>query len=224
MPRNINESLGTNQPNSHRLLKKNCRNCGSTFHSKHQCQRIKIRRCYFCRRRGVRTNDCHCRIKKVESIPTTKDRFEEAILLTIEGKRVRAVINTGIQETRIGQGVMEYVRSKRSVNLAKRVIRSSYGLETLQVVTIFLNCMAGRELSVECYIDPGIRRNEMVIGMQTMMGLGYRITVAGFESRRRRQFGNQECRRTEEEINHRDDDLISFLDEDESRRIREWRD
>lgn len=146
------------------------------------------------------------------------------MLLTVEGKRVRAIIDTRAQETRIGQGVLAYLQNKRPLNISKKVLRSNYGIETLQAVSITLNLVGGRDHTVECYIDPRVRKNEMVIGLHAMINLGYRITVAGSESRRRKQIEQSNSQHYEKEFKPREDDEISFLDEDEGQRIREWMD
>lgn len=64
----------------------------------------------------------------------------------------------------------------------------------------------------------------MVLGFQALMKLGHRFTVAGLECHIRRhceEYGNH---RYEIKPKEREDDEISFLDEDEAKRINEWRD
>lgn len=180
----------------------------------------KVRRCYYCRRRGVRTNDCRCRKTRITAVNTAHERYESAVLLIVEGKKIRSVINTGMQETRIGLGVLEFLQSKKTLNLGRKVLRSIHGLETLQVTTTTITLPGNRNYQIECYVDSRIRKNEMMIGFQAMIKLGYRITIAGQEGRQRKQRDDSEL--LHQGLKQREDDEISFLDEEEARRINEW--
>lgn len=182
----------------------------------------KLPRCFYCRRRGVRTQECRCKRNRIESISTNKNRYDTGILLNVEGKRVRAVINTEYQETRISQGVLEFLKKKRPLNISKKVLHSVFGMETLSTLTITIHLDNDRQCKLDCYVDARVRRNEMVIGLIALMKLGHRFTVAGMESRLRRH--HEEPHHNQESLRERDEDQISFLDEDEARRIEEWTD
>lgn len=126
---------------------------------RHESPKPKIRRCFYCRRRGVRTHECHCRRTRVTSISTNKDRYDTGVLLTVEGKKVRAVVNTDYQETRISQGVLEFLRKKRPLNLTKKVLHSAFGIETLHATTVTISLDRERHYALECYVDSRVRKN-----------------------------------------------------------------
>uniref|UniRef100_UPI0034E029F6 hypothetical protein n=1 Tax=Streptomyces djakartensis TaxID=68193 RepID=UPI0034E029F6 len=71
-------------------------------------------------------------------------------------------------------------------------------------------------------VDDKVRRNEMVLGFQALMTLGHRISVAGMECHVRRH--QEQVSASQYEGNRRRNaEAVSFLDEDEARRIHEWR-
>lgn len=148
------------------------------------------------------------------------DRYETAVLLTLERKKVRAVINTGLQDARMGRGVLSFLKSKGPVNLSKRVVRSIFGLETLQATSIRLGSDDTNSYSVLCYVDERLPEFELVLGLRTLVCLGHRISVCGLESHERRIV--EESVSTNNRKRERDEDEISFLDQKEAKRMREW--
>lgn len=199
-----------------------CWNCGSSRHLRKQCPVPGTLQCSHCRRRGIRTDECRCQQTSPKS--RNRSRYETAVLLNIEGKHVRAVINTGAQETRIGLGVLEFLKSKRAVNSAKRIITTDTGIETLQATEVRMGDPE-HLYEVECFIDPRTPKFEIIIGLRALVRLGYRITVCGHESRQRKVSNERSTRACHRESpKAREDDEISFLDENEARRIREWMD
>lgn len=197
-----------------------CWNCGSSKHFRRECPHPGTLRCSHCRRQGVRTDECRCR-REYER--PQNQRFETAVLLNVEGKLVRAVVNTGVQETRIGSEVLEYLKSQRAVNGAKSVIKSVKGMETLFKTEVKIGDK--RHLyDLECFVDKSIPKCEMIIGFRALIKLGYRVTVCGQEGLQRQQRVCEEPRKkiSKEHRREREDDEISFLDEEEKSRLEEW--
>lgn len=197
-----------------------CWNCGSSQHLRKQCPHPGSLQCSHCRRQGVRTDDCECHRNQPA---LNSSRFETAVLLNVEGKHVRAVVDTGVQETRIGLGVLEYLKSKRAVNLAKRIITTRQGIETLQATEVRMGDRR-HSYEVESFVDRRIPRCEVILGFRGLMKLGYRVTVCGQEGRQRQKSNPRDAEEiSDKRPRERDDDEISFLDENEAKRIREWR-
>lgn len=198
-----------------------CWNCGSSQHLRKECPRPGLLQCSHCRRKGIRTDDCKC--LRGQSPSQCSTRFETAVLLNVEGKHVRAVVNTGSQETRIGLGVLEFLKSKRAVNLAKRIITTERGIETLQATDVRMGDQK-HLYAVECFVDGRIPKFEMILGFRGLVRLGYRVSVCGQEGRQRQKTSVRRGDEISEQRSRvRDDDEISFLDENEAKRIREWR-
>lgn len=207
-----------------------CWNCGAKTHKKNQCPHPRSLRCSRCRREGVMTSECSCRQRANSSVSPNMNRIETAVLLTLEGKKVRAVINTGFQDARMGEGVLSFLQSKGPVNLTRRVTKSILGLETLKFTQIRLGPDTEHSYTVECCMDSRVPENELVLGMRTLKQLGYRITVCGSESHERNittenRFHSQSKERKPDrhrEVRDRHREEISFLDRKEAKRVREW--
>lgn len=193
-----------------------CWNCGSREHMKKECPMPGSLKCSRCRRKGVRSDECDC------SRNEDTHWYETAVLLNVEGRYVRTVINTINQETRMGEGVLEYLRSKRAVNLARQVVKTDYGVETLQGTDVRMGD-SRHSYIVRVIVDRNLPKFEMIIGFHGLIRLGYRLTVCGIESRQRRR-PKERARESlpPKKLKMREDDSISFLDENEAKRIREW--
>lgn len=218
-----------------------CWNCGLPFHISKHCTAKKTLRCSYCRKQGVRSDECHCRRNRREGNMTRSvspspssavDKFEAAVLVTVCKKRVRAVIRSGVQESRIGNGVFELINKNGRLNPKRKVIKTITGLELAQTVMINVSIKENQKYNIECVIDRKIPKNEMSLGLKAMVKLGFRISIAGQECRTRKitmkRTANNGMKRdrgvknkdNKEEDN--DDDRISFLDEQEAKRIEEW--
>lgn len=135
----------------------------------------------------------------------------------------------------MGLKVYALVKEKQEANPKKKVIKTAYGIELAQTILVAIGIHHDRTYSIEFIIDAKIPSNEMLLGMPTLKALGYRITIAGKETRERpaskrlvhlSSKQNVECanaRLPRDKINDdSEDERISFLDEEEAKRIREW--
>lgn len=218
MPKERNVKLSMDKGLSRNYQRdSDCWNCGSSNHLRRDCPKPGSLKCSYCRRKGVRSDDCDCRTTHQDN-----DWFETAVLLNVEGRYVRAVINTMNQETRMGKGVLEYLRSKRVVNLAKQVVRTNSGIETLLGTDVRIG--DSRHLyTVRVFVDNRLPMFELMIGFHGLIRVGYRLTVCGLECRQRRRL-KERLQEVNQNPKEREDDNISFLDENEAKRIREWMD
>lgn len=225
-----------------------CWNCGLLNHVSRDCTANKAPRCAVCRKRGVQTDRCQCKgrnknshrgeydyERKQTSSPRSSDPVEPATLVTVHNKQVKAMVNTSAQESRMGMKVYSLVEARQKVNPRKKLIKTAYGIELVRTVVITIGVRANQKYPVEVVIDEKIPENEMSLGMPALKTLGYRITVAGRETRERpvvkrlskgivrreREHDSQKSRLQQFESDN-EDDKISFLDEREAQRIREW--
>lgn len=220
-----------------------CWNCGLPHHVSKNCTASKAPRCAFCRKRGVRTEKCRCTKREegksrednygnFEDVPPRKaEPVEPATLVVVHQKWVKAVVDTGSQESRMGSNVFNLVRAKQNVNPRKHLIKTVYGIESVRSVEVRIGIHQDRKYSVEFIIDSKIPANEIILGMPALKILGYRITIGGKETRERPasrilQLGEgrpeeipQRTAKSDQEL---EEDAISFLDEEEAKRIREW--
>lgn len=229
MPRSIRNESKHRESHSRHIKpyshSRDCWNCGSSKHLKDQCPRTPTLRCSYCQRKGVRSIDCKCQRVKKQRIVQSHDNYESAVLLTVEMKKVRSVINTAAQESRMGTGVLAYLKTQRPVQGIKKVIRSAQGLETLQVVEVKMGADQRHQYAIDICVDNKIPKNEISLGFRALVRLGYRFSVCGLEGRQRRISTKKNYNRsTEGGPKEREDDEISFLDEEEAHRIEEWRD
>lgn len=171
------------------------------------------------------------------SEPEKDDPREPCVLLTIHHKQIRAVINTDSQETRIGKNVLALIEKSEKVNPVKKLIKSAYGLELVYTFTVRAGVHGRHKSLIEVVIDQRIPQNEINLGMKALFQLGHRIMVAGQEARYRpvtrfirRREPKKDAKKTvsvptahrKREDSVSDDDKMSFLDEEEAKRIREW--
>lgn len=221
MPR---EEITRNQ-RSKKVLKASkmdCWNCGSRSHHKSECPRSSTPRCSIC---DERKQNCKCKKGDALSRNICKTHFdsvfEAAILLNIEGRRVRAVVNTGHQETRIGEGVLVFLQENRHVNLGRQMIRTPLGIETLRATVVHIGC-GNRMFPIECFVDNRVPSCEIILGFQAMITLGYKLYVGGLESRQRQKFKETNHDVNEPSKKRKLDEEIIFLDHREAKRRNEW--
>lgn len=222
-----------------------CWNCGLFNHVSKECTAPRASRCALCRRRGVTTYACHCKKRgghkqeSREKCDNNKTRFSEpvepATLVIVHQKHVKAVVNTNSQESRMGRKVYALVQEKQTVNPKKKLIKTAYGIELVRTVVMNIGVRSSQKYPLEIVIDEKIPENEMSLGMMALRTLGYRITISGRETRERpawkrlrkissrsdRQRASRDTQQDRERADS-DDDKISFLDEAEAKRIREW--
>lgn len=222
-----------------------CWNCGLPHHKSRDCTANKILRCSFCRKRGVRSDECHCRRDRRAEDRSNKsdrfrdeppkanliehDKFEVCVLLSICRKMVIAVVSPSEQESRMGRKVFAWVKDNIRANLRKKIIKTKTGLELVQTVTVDVGVKRSQNFDVEWVIDHKLPGNEVTLGIRAMVKMGYQIQVAGQRTTQRRiiqkpiQGKKQKNNVNNKEDYSSDDDRMSFLDEEEEERIREWK-
>lgn len=132
----------------------------------------------------------------------------------------------------MGEQVYAFVRQNQEVNPKKKIIKTPFGIELVNTVVVNLGIHQDKTYPVELIVDAKIADKEIILGMTALKTLGYRITVAGKETRERpaarraaitkRGIKGKLRSSNQDYDSHREDDRISFLDEEEARRIREW--
>lgn len=244
--RNHNRSRDTYRV--HRSRAVGCWNCGLPHHVSRDCTAPKVERCARCRKRGVETSRCGCSRRdrdrqsdkpsssrgRIDVTPRVCDPIEPATLAIIHSKHIKAVVNTGSQHSRIGENVYAHVRRNQEVNPKKKLIKTSLGIELVYTVVVRVGIQQDRKYPIEFIVDTKIPASELMLGMTALKTLGYRITVAGQETRERPAAKKPEKPHPKKRVQRRpqpasakynsdsEQDRISFLDEDEARRIREW--
>lgn len=236
-----------------------CWNCGLPFHVSKDCTAPRVLRCSFCRRPGVKSDRCDCRRRRqapvkrlgqgqVNRVNRSPRQYESVILISICGKHIKAVINPGVQTSRIGKGVVSLIEQFEKINPKRTIFKSNVGLELANTIIVEAGIRERQLYPIECIIDHRLPKNDMVLGMKAMVTFGYRITVAGREAMQREiEVGNRRVspprprrrsstenppstsrrvrggEQNETRAHSSDDDRMSFLDEEEATRIREWR-
>lgn len=267
MPRReVNNTRCSSRPTIRKYSRSSdCWNCGLPYHVSKDCKAPRIIRCSFCRKPGVRSDTCDChkgRKATVKRLGRGQDnrtfrfpkQYESIILVSICGKKIKAVINTGVQTSRIGLRVFRLIEEQTKVKPKRKIFKSQLGLELANTIVIDAGISDRRLYPMECIIDPKLPQNDMILGMKAMVTFGYRVSVAGKEAQQRlivqRNKGgrpqNQKRRNTtgnisstskefhrlpflkskhnqESDAQSNSDDCMSFLDEEEAVRIREWR-
>lgn len=232
-----------------------CWNCGLPYHQSKNCTAKKVLRCSFCRRKGIRSDECNCRrsrefARNREAGPSNRERsvspypeprsrdthndiekFEACVLVTICQKQVKAVVSPGDQESRIGKKVVALIGESMKVVPRRKIIKTRRGLELAQTIMVNVGIRRSKKWSIECVIDHTLPVNELSLGMKALMRMGYSIQVAGQETTQRRIVRKvikaKRVTRKFEQKSIRDsdgsdsEDKLSFLDEEEGKRIRE---
>lgn len=157
-------------------------------------------------------------------------RYEVGSLLIVSGKLVKATINTGAQETRLGLGVFRWIKGRQNVVQRKKVVRSLGGIELAEVVTVAMGVRETTKEEIECILDNRVPSNEISLGLRALVRLGIQVRVGDEDCRILRvthQEPNKERRRSTQfsNLTYLRDDRVrryDFLDQGESRRINEW--
>lgn len=235
---------------------RDCWNCGLPHHQSKNCTARKVLRCSFCRRTGIRSDECSCRRNRDfnrnrDAGPSNRGRsissdqrnrshdddndsvkFEACVLVTVCQKQVKAVVSPGDQESRIGKKVVTLIKESMQVVPRRKIIKTKRGLELAQTIMVKVGTRRSSKLTIECVIDHTLPVNELSLGMKALIKMGYSIKVAGQETTQRRivrktvksKRGDQkfipQLRRDSDESDS--DDKLSFLDEDEAKRILEF--
>lgn len=227
-----------------------CWNCGMKDHKKDRCPMPSTLKCSFCQTVGVRSDQCSCRKRRKPKTVTKKvnnrffqEKVETCIFVKIYGKTVRAFLNPSVQETIICEAVATLVKAKTGKDSKKLILRSQGTVKMVYYVKVKMNTRAKNEITVDGIINPNLTEKVIILGMLAIKELGFKFFVGGQEakahirkcpvtaqkgsntrnaarSNRRRQREADDNRRNDEGDN--DDDRMSFLDEEEARRIRDW--
>lgn len=215
--------------------KRVCWNCGSRNHINKDCTRPKLVRCSVCRKRGWSTDRCPCKNRKQRERMTASrikkgsrkyTPVESVVLVNVYNKYVKAAAKTGFQESRIGVKVFEWIDKREKLKPIRKIIKTWGGLEHVKTIVAEVSVKKGEKWAVEFIVDHKMAENEMVLGMEALSTLGYKLTVAGKECRQReipeKSIKKEFVRKRKAEVEESDDGEISFLDEEEARRIEEW--
>lgn len=162
-------------------------------------------------------------------------------------RMVKAQIDSGKQNSRIGLDVAKLVLNNSDNKIFKRVVRTAHGLQLKK----FLKCRMGTKLSrmrdLECEIDPNLPAKEAVLGMVALKSLNYQFKVGGKDvyqtiseipirnpnrkavqrkDKRIPFLGEEDLRPKSKERPARqmdeDEDVIYGLEDEEARLIEEW--
>lgn len=166
-----------------------------------------------------------------------QNKIETSVLVTIQKKMIRAFINPMVQETTIGKQVAELIESKTRKQPRKTILRRCNSLRMVYCIEMELETPKSKKILLDGIIDHRVEEKVIVLGMQAIKALGFKFWIGGQLAKVRTtrmiirtplknkmKRGNQEAndhRRLEAE--DKDEDEISFLDEEEAARIRDWK-
>lgn len=237
IPETRSKREGYNRVYSRKL---DCWNCGLPHHKSKNCTAEKILRCSFCRRKGLRSDECNCverrRVEKKREIKTGYNReqggsensYEACLMISIFGKKVRAVVRSGEQESRIGRKVLTWISENSEVSPKKRVTKNVAGLELANTILVEMGVHSQERVPIECIIDSRLPVNEMTLGMKALVKFGYRFKIAGIETTQRKIFRKpikadfgRKRRQAERPLS--DDGSVYSQDDERSDRKREWK-
>lgn len=217
-----------------------CWNCGLPHHKSENCTAEKVLRCSFCRKRGVRSDECNCSQSRVadrrrvmtggyhQKKRQGENSYEACLMISIYGKKVRAIVHSGEQESRIGKKVLSWIADNTQLRQTKRVIKNIVGLELVNAIVVEMGVNRQEKVPIECIIDNRLPVNEMTLGMRALVKFGYRFQVAGKETTQRKlvrkpikaDFGRKV---THDEVELSDDEPLYSHDEEKEERKRDWK-
>lgn len=189
--------------------------------------------CSHCQRKGIRSDECPCRHSRMK--PTTKKPqiyIETSILVRIEGKTVKALFNPSSQKTFLGKAVADLVITITEAVPKKLIIRKKRSLESVTYIPVKIGTRRNNVVTVEGYIDKNIAEKTVILGMDAIKSLGFKFYIGGQEAKARIQRvatskqanlkRNTPNKPIGKKQTNEEDDIISFLDEEERRQILEW--
>lgn len=212
-----------------------CWNCGMKDHQKERCPFPSSLKCSFCQKRGVRSDQCSCHsrknyrtFRKTENKNTLQEKIETGIFVQICRKTVIARLNPSVQETYIGEAIANLVKIETGRNSKKLIIRPQGTCKMVYYMNFKMNTRATNEISVDGIIDPKLTEKGVVLGMRAIRDFGFKFFVGGQLAKVRTsvqakcsEAGRDKTRNNAEE--EMDEDRMSFLDEEEAKKIREWK-
>lgn len=225
-----------------------CWNCGSGDHQKNRCPLPSSLKCSFCQRRNIRSDECPCPKPRTDPQPSMaaqhwKTKVEVAIFVKIYGITVRALINPLAQETLICKAVADLVTARSANTVRKIILRKAGSLKMVSCVQVEMKTRQNLRIFTKGIIDHTLSEKVVVLGMQAIAAFGFKFFIGGQEAQRREQLfiPTIEVRNQRDNGPHRpqprmvipraprrepfaerEDDTISFLDEEEKRMIQEW--
>lgn len=182
----------------------------------------------------------------------TRTKVETSIFVEICGKTIRALFNPTSQETFIGQDVANLILENSNVRIRKIIIREEGNLSLVSCVKMNMHTRRFQEVTTDGIINNKLAGKIIVLGMRAIHEFGFKFYIGGQEAKtshreyvlkfrgnsrstRRMLHPRRRTSHSRNESTHRghqdrgsnsqeeqDDDLLSFLDEDEARRIRDW--
>lgn len=220
-----------------------CWNCGLPHHKSKDCTARKVLRCSYCRKQGVRSDQCKCRSNREYDRNRDQgkngqhkrreegDIYEACLMVSICGKKVRAIVHSGEQESRLGRKVLSWVESNTKVRPKKKVVKTISGLELARTVSVNIGVNKHDKADIDCIIDDRLPVNEISLGMKALVKLGYRITVAGKETTQRKlirkpskaDVSERELRKRKLRRQSSDSESSLSQSEDERERRRDWK-
>lgn len=196
-------------------------------------------KCSYCQRLGVRSDECKCRKPRVSNTgrsPTRDNKIEMAIFVIIKGKSVKAWLNPSVSETLIGTHVAEFLIAETTTRPKKMIVRTPKGLELKSSVSVQMYTRRNNIIFVQGHLDRNIPEGIVVLGMEAISALGFKFYVGGQEAKTRvkavpkpsiktRTFQQRRIvhHNRKEADHHKEDDTISFLDEEERQHILNWK-
>lgn len=214
-----------------------CWNCGLPHHKSKNCTAEKILRCSFCRKRGVRSDECSCRKRKGadrrrergESRQQEREgnSYEACLMVSICGKKVRAIVHSGEQESRMGRKVLSWIKKNTDVVTKKKVIKTISGLELASTMVVDMGIRRYEKFSIECIIDNRLPVNEMTLGMRALVKMGYHFKVAGQDTTQRKIIRKPNRAEFDKDVRDHpelsDYERLSSDEEENAERKRDWK-
>lgn len=159
--------------------------------------------------------------------PTTQ--AEVAVFVTVYGKTVRALFNPCVQETLISPGVFRWINESSGQTARRVILRRTHSLRMVSSIKMKIGMKRNRQIEIDGVIEDKLKEIVIVLGMRAIRSLGFKFSIGGQEAKMR----VNKCvtwKRTAKKVKKiqpvrpkdDDEDAISFLDEEEARRICEW--
>lgn len=111
--------------------------------------------------------------------PPRNPAIKVMIRLIIEDKYVHARVDTGAQNTYIGNSVARYVEDQTGERAKRTLQRFSHGIETRKELKVKFGIRSGRMKKEIFHISHKLQPYEVVLGMRAIKMLGYHISIGG---------------------------------------------
>lgn len=101
------------------------------------------------------------------------------IRVIIQDKFVKARVDTGTQETYIGDAIARYVQENSGAKAKRILLRDAHSIESMKELDVEIGIRTARMKRLTCIIDNRLPKYAVVLGMHGLKALGYKLQIGG---------------------------------------------